>query len=117
MRKVVNGVTNRFVYDGWNLVSEIRDQMSEVGTNYYVWGLDLSGSLQGAGGIGGLIAAIQDGDVYFPCYDANGNVTELVDTNGAGVAPPVRGPRPVPLVECCSFRREQQRVVGFLSGH
>jgi len=83
---VVNGVTNRFLYDGWNLVSEIRDQMSEVRTNYYVWGLDLSGTLQGAGGIGGLIAAIQDGDVCFPYYDANGNVTELVDTNGTTVA-------------------------------
>jgi len=80
------GATDRFVYDGWNLVAEVRDQMPEVGTNYYVWGLDLSGSLQGAGGIGGLIAAVQDGEAYFPCYDANGNVTELVNTNGASVA-------------------------------
>ena len=81
VRKVVNGVTNRFVYDGWNLVAEI----ISTSTNYYVWGLDLSGSLQGAGGIGGLLAAIEDGDAYFPCYDANGNVTDLVDTNGAMV--------------------------------
>jgi len=97
VRKVVNGVTNRFVYDGWNVVAEVRDQMSEVGTNYYVWGLDLSGSLQGAGGIrlrsratagqvGGLLATIRDGEGYFPCCDANGNVTGLVDTNGATVA-------------------------------
>ena len=90
----MNGATNRFVYDGWNLVAEVRDQMSEVGMNYYVWGLDLSGSLQGAGGIrlrsratagqvGGFLAAVRDGEVYFACCDANGNVTGLVDTNGA----------------------------------
>ena len=85
VRKVVNGATNRFVYDGWNLVAEVRDQMSEVGTNYYVWGLDLSGSLQGAGGIGGLIAAVQDGEVYFPCYDANGNITDYIDESGTNI--------------------------------
>jgi len=85
VRKVVNGATNRFVYDGWNLVVEVRDQMSEVGTNYYVWGLDLSGSLQGAGGIGGLIAAVQDGEVYFPCYDANGNITDYIDESGTNI--------------------------------
>ena len=37
-------------------------------------------------GVGELLAAIEDGDAYFLCYDANGNVTELVDTNGASVA-------------------------------
>ncbi len=34
---------------------------------YYVWGLDLSQSLQGAGGIGGLITSLdrQTGVVYY----------------------------------------------------
>ena len=72
-----------FVYDGWNVIAEVRSQASEVSTNLYVWGLDLSGSLQGAGGIGGLLAASLSGTNVFYSYDGNGNVTDLVDTNGA----------------------------------
>jgi len=59
-------------------------------TNHYVWGLDLSGSLQGAGGIGGLLSATFGGtnsvSSVFYTYDGNGNVSELVNTNGAVVA-------------------------------
>jgi RHS repeat-associated protein len=80
----------RYIYDGWNVSSEVRSQQSEVSTNAYVWGLDLSGTLQGAGGVGGLLAAVFGGDpepvegLY--TYDANGNVTDLVDANGDTVA-------------------------------
>ena len=46
----------------------------------YVWGLDLSQSLQGAGGVGGLIAVVDnDSAVDFFLYDANGNVGQLVN--------------------------------------
>ena len=55
-------------------------------TNLYVWGNDLSGTLQGAGGVGGLLSVTQDGETYAPCYDANGNVTEYVNTNGVTVS-------------------------------
>jgi len=50
----------------------------------YVWALDLSLSMQGAGGVGGLLSATEasSGDVYYYAYDANGNVTELVDGSG-----------------------------------
>ena len=91
-RKVVDDgssvTTNHFVYDGWNLIAET-DGSS---TNHYVWGLDLSGSMQGAGGIGGLLATVQDGDVYFSCFDANGNLTDYVDEDGSNVAHYVYGP-------------------------
>jgi len=53
-----------FIYDGWNLVAEKTSNPSPV-TNYYIWGLDLSGSLQGAGGIGGLLARNKKGTVLF----------------------------------------------------
>jgi RHS repeat-associated protein len=78
------GTTNQtqFVYDGWNLIAE-NDGAS---TNNYVWCLDLSGSMQGAGGIGGLIATKLDGQIYFSCFDANGNLTDYVDTNGTVAA-------------------------------
>jgi len=48
----------------------------------YVWGLDLSGSLQGAGGVGGLVAVRSTGSpARFAVFDGNGNVMALV--NGA----------------------------------
>lgn len=39
--------------DGRNLIAETSS--CSLNTVYYVWGLDLSGALQGAGGIGGLL--------------------------------------------------------------
>ena len=53
----------------------------------YYWGLDLSGTLQGAGGVGGLLM-IRDhtsgGEIdYYTQYDGNGNVLGLIDDNGA----------------------------------
>ena len=83
VEKAVNSVTNRFVYDGWNLISETT---STGVTNAYVWGLDLSGSLQGAGGIGGLMAVVRNGQTYHPVADANGNITDYVASNGIIVA-------------------------------
>ena len=85
-----------FVYDRWNMVQEtIRNQQSAI-SNSLVWGLDLSGSLQGAGGVGGLLAVIsplplgegqgEGSTVYLPCYDANGNTMEYVSTDGTLVA-------------------------------
>ena len=71
-----------YIYDGWNLVKEQSTINNQPSTSFYVWGLDLSGSLQGAGGIGGLLARVKDGSVQQYIYDGNGNVSELVDGNG-----------------------------------
>jgi len=76
--------TRTLLWDGWNIVREtvaIGNQQSSI-TNSYVWGLDLSGTLQGAGGIGGLLAEVRDGAFYTATYDANGNVTEYLSANG-----------------------------------
>jgi RHS repeat-associated protein len=52
----------------------------------YTWGLDLSGTLHGAGGVGGLLEAVEVGGatgggdaVYYFFNDANGNVTQVID--------------------------------------
>ena len=73
----------RYVYDG-NLVLQQRDQFNlpKMG---YTRGLDLSGSIQGAGGIGGLLAfsqlsAITPQHSYYHA-DGNGNVMMLIYTN------------------------------------
>jgi len=82
----------RYLYDG-NLVVQERDanNMPQV---TYTRGKDLSGSFQGAGGIGGLLArtdhALLASDppaahAYYHC-DGNGNVTCLINTNQVVVA-------------------------------
>ena len=46
--------TNRFVYDGWNVVAILDGANNLLYT--FTWGTDLSGTMQGAGGVGGLIS-------------------------------------------------------------
>ena len=71
----------KFVYDGWNIIATLNPQSSILAS--FTWGLDLSGSLQGAGGVGGLlweseISNAQIVDSHFAAYDGNGNVAALV---------------------------------------
>ena len=79
-----------FTYDGWNLIHETVTETAGAATNVterqYFWGPDLSGSLQGAGGVGGLLAVSVGGRFHFPCYDANGNVAKYLDESGNAVA-------------------------------
>ena len=79
-----------FTYDGWNPIHETVTETAGAATNVterqYFWGPDLSGSLQGAGGVGGLLAVSVGGRFHFPCYDANGNVTKYLDESGNAVA-------------------------------
>jgi RHS repeat-associated protein len=82
VQKIVGATTNTFQYDGWAMVREI----TTGETNSYVYGLDLSGSMQGAGTIGGLMAVVRNGQPYYPVADANGNITDYIDINGAVVA-------------------------------
>ena len=79
--------TSTTSYDDWNLVHEIRVSGSYQTSHVdYFWGPDLSGTLQGAGGVGGLVAVSIDGDFYFPGYDNNGNVVGYWDESGSLVA-------------------------------
>ena len=95
-------------YDGWNLIEEqsyrptpgntytpanysnflanIQTQATEVSPIYsthFTWGLDMSDSLQGAGGIGGLLAVSKTAGGFtthaYPTYDGNGNVSQYID--------------------------------------
>jgi uncharacterized protein RhaS with RHS repeats len=73
----------RYVHDG-NLVIQERDAQ-HVPQVTYTRGADLSGTLDGAGGIGGLLATTRHSPLptrhYYYFADGNGNVTMLVDTN------------------------------------
>lgn len=102
-------VTDRgFLYDGRNLVAEYDFPALRL-LRTYTWGLDESGSLQGAGGVGGLLALTEhpappppppEGEEpvvvpprsYFPAYDGSGNITEWLDQTGVVVAHQEYGP-------------------------
>jgi RHS repeat-associated protein len=80
--------TNRFVYDGWNELVALNPQSSAL--QAFLWGEDLSGSIHGAEGIGGMIASLdtsngQISNSHFVCFDGNGNVTGLVNASNANV--------------------------------
>ncbi len=87
--------SSAFAYDGWNLIGEIAiDEITQQWReSFFTWGADLSGTAQGAGGVGGLLAvtSVSFGTsyllplTYYPSYDANGNVTAYLDATG-GVA-------------------------------
>ena len=73
----------KFIYDGWNLVAVLDAANSNTLLRTCTWGADLSGSLQGAGGVGGLLSVKDGGSVYYYTYDANGSVSEVLDSSGA----------------------------------
>ena len=67
------------IYDG-NVVIQERDTNNNPLVTY-TRGLDLSHTLQGAGGIGGLLARTDANGSTFYHADGNGNVTALLDGN------------------------------------
>lgn len=72
-------LTNRFVYDGCNLIAEWKGEPSDAQlVRTYHWGLDISGSPQGAAGTGGLILIRSMHGSCSPLYDPNNNVVGLI---------------------------------------
>ena len=68
----------KYVYDGWNVIAEVDGNNNLVQS--YLWGLDLSGTMQGAGGVGGLLAVKPgNGIARFVAMDGNGNVAGIGD--------------------------------------
>jgi RHS repeat-associated protein len=79
----------RYVYDGMRVIQE--RNINGVPTVAYTRGPDLSGTLEGAGGIGGLLARSEwDGSAgsrhAFYHSDGVGNVTALAVPNGNAIA-------------------------------
>jgi len=70
--------TNRFVWDGQVLLAVLDHTNGLVMS--FLRGLDLSGSMDGAGGVGGVLAVtFRSNGTHFVCYDGNGNVMALTD--------------------------------------
>jgi RHS repeat-associated protein len=70
-----------FLWDGWNTAAQLTYQLTNAYqlAQAYTWGLDIGGTLQGMGGVGGLIL---EKDVmagaYFPSFDGGGNLVNLI---------------------------------------
>jgi RHS repeat-associated protein len=80
-----NPLATVYLYDGWNLLAEIDTSLNLLRT--YTWGRDLSGTLDQAGGIGGLLFLTDHttnaNETYYPFYDGNGNVAGLLKEDGS----------------------------------
>lgn len=83
--------SHRWLYDGWNIVTEFTATTATstmlTRANLFTWGLDLSGTLQGAGGVGGLLVQANAAGtaIYRAAYDGNGNIVSW--TNSAASSP------------------------------
>lgn len=67
----------KFINDGWRCLVEL-NATNNVLVRRYGWGLDLSGSMDGAGGVGGLLWMRSGPAPQFCAYDGNGNVVGMV---------------------------------------
>jgi len=77
--------TNRYVWDGQVLLAVLDHTNGLVMS--FMRGLDLSGTLQGAGGVGGLLAVnFKTNGTHFAAYDGNGNVSALVNATDGTVS-------------------------------
>ena len=75
----------KFVYDGWNAIAKLNAASSNALIASYYWGLDWSGTLQGAGGVGGLALTVEGGNTYLPVYDGNGNVMGMIKASSGSI--------------------------------
>jgi len=69
-----------FLYDVWNPIVSLSSPLTPVNT--FMWGNDVSGSAQGAGGVGGLLEVSYSGTATTNCFtafDGNGNLAALVN--------------------------------------
>jgi RHS repeat-associated protein len=79
-----------YFYNAWNSIAEYTRSTGPTPTftlqKTRLWGTDLSGTLQGAGGVGGLLLITDHSALitsHYPTYDGNGNISEYLTATGA----------------------------------
>ena len=78
--------TEKYVWDGYSIVAIYN--ASDVLQKSMLYGLDINGGLQTAGGVGGLLL-VNDAvnfKTYLPVYDGNGNIRVYLDSADNSVA-------------------------------
>ncbi|MEN3327398.1 MAG: hypothetical protein V7638_2205 [Acidobacteriota bacterium] len=76
--------TTKFVYDQRNLAAEVDGNFNVVRS--FTWGNDISGSIQDAAGMGGLLLVNAGSTSYQAGYDDSQNVTTLIKADTGEVA-------------------------------
>jgi RHS repeat-associated protein len=85
----INRVTV-YLYDAWNCIAEYALEYNGGAAPYArrtkirLWGTDLSGTPQSAGGVSGLLSETVTSTVTpsYPTYDGNGNISEYLTATG-----------------------------------
>jgi RHS repeat-associated protein len=111
---------SQVLWSGWLPVMEDRYlNQTKIGRRWFQWGADRSGSLEGAGGIGGIVAILEEDAsgtplrTLLPVEDGLGNIMAVVDANtNQTVARYDYGPFGEPLgesgesgeIDACPFR-------------
>ncbi|NLH75163.1 MAG: hypothetical protein GX456_19120 [Verrucomicrobia bacterium] len=97
----------RLVYDGWRPVAELDANNALIRS--YGWGLDLSGEIDGAAGIGGLVEVTDHSSWppgrHFTVFDGNGNIVGWVKADGTVSARYEYGPFGEPIRVTGTFAR------------
>ena len=93
VRQQLPGGVRLCVFDRWSLIYEkvVADGGTIIETEYF-WGPDRSGRLDGACGVGGLVAVSRGGSFHLPCYGSNSEIVAYVSEQGEVVASYVYGP-------------------------
>ncbi len=85
----VTGIERWFIYEGWNLIGEYfgiyNGSFPTANARHFLWGKDLSGTIHGAGGVGGLLMTKEGGESYLPAYDTMGNVHAMIRSSDRAV--------------------------------
>ncbi len=87
-----------YIWQDWTLVAEFSTPLWQTSSlklkRSYLWGLDVNGTLGGAGGVGGLLWVAdyvpnhsESNRQLAPWYDGNGNVMGWVENEGAQKLP------------------------------
>ena len=73
-----NTIARALLWDDYDIIRETDNGID----TYNVWGLDLDGTLQGCGGVGGLLCVAKTDGIHVAFYDVNGNIDGYVKNNG-----------------------------------
>lgn len=91
IRRTTGPGSTLYVYDGWNNVGEHKVSSTVASATLsrtLTWGLDLSGGLRQAGGVGGLLNVVDvtGSMIVYPTYGGNGDVSEYLNEGGTVIA-------------------------------
>ena len=77
-----DSMTRLDFFDSWKVIQTSAVSEQGIIQNGNWWGKDLLSTLNGSGGIGGLLSVRHDGNMLVPGYDSNGNIVDYQNLSG-----------------------------------